>query len=185
MLTECISATRHLPGAVCAGKGPLHDLSSFPLCQEMCATPAPIDRPSMLPLTAFLLQPCLYASFSPSSFYLKTSIFFLLFSSRFSMPPPSATLHSPCLSPVLSFPLSPFLSCYSQVRGCSSCPPADQGRGTGIEERHGPWAAGPGAAELLQPPAVMERAVSIIVVLAWQRWEEGGRGWGGGWWKGI
>lgn len=147
----------------------------------MCATPAPIDRPSsMLPPTDFLLQPCLYAPFSPSSFYLRTSIFFLLFSSRFSMPPPSATLHSPCLSPVLSFPPSPFLSCFPQVRGCSSCPPADQGRGTGIEERHGPWAAGPGAAELLQPPAVMERAVSVIVVLAWQRWEEGGRGWGGG-----
>lgn len=57
MLTECISATRHRPGAVCAGKEPLCDLPSFPICQEMCATPAPIDKPSsMLPLLPFFCK---------------------------------------------------------------------------------------------------------------------------------
>lgn len=143
MLTVCISATRHLPGNVCAGKRALTDLSSFPACQKVCAIPAPIDRPSsMLPPVAFLLQACLCAPFSPSSFYLRTSIFS-------AIPPPAATLHSPCLPPTLSSPLSPFLFCFSQLRGRSSCPLADQGGGTGIKERHDPWAAGPGAAELL------------------------------------
>lgn len=33
---------------------------------------------------------------------------------------------------------------------------------------------------LLSPGELMERAVRIIVVLAWQRWVGGGRGWGEG-----
>lgn len=75
LLTKCISATGTCVKLCLLRKSLCVTSHLFPLARKHME-PAPIDRPSaMLPSAAFLFQACLWAPFSPSSFYLGTSIF--------------------------------------------------------------------------------------------------------------
>lgn len=116
----------------------------FPLAREFVQHQLPLlgPPPYFHPLPFFCKGACVLLSFLLS--LLPQVLHFLcLLSSSFSIPPHTATLHSLCLPPTLSFPCITNSLCFPR-RGATQA--ADQGGGTGMRERNSPWAAGPGAA---------------------------------------